>query len=249
MSLFNKSSNPFLNEDKINQSAQVGVLDHEQVLLNDHASVNGAISKTLLLAGILLITTIYSYTNPSMPLMYIGVFGAAGVMFLTHFKPHLAPYTGPVFAALEGLFVGAVSVMYAAAYAGIVAQALSLTMSVLFVMLVIYRARIIPVTQKLRTGVSMAVGAVMLVYLISWLGHFVGFKIPFIHSSGPIGIVICLVIIGIASLNLLLDFDQIERAEAQSSPKYMEWYCAMGLLFTLVWLYVEFLRLLSKLKD
>jgi len=98
-------------------------------------------------------------------------------------------------------------------------------------------------------GVSMAVGAIMIVYLISWIGSFVGFTVPFIHESGMLGIGITVVIIGVASLNLLLDFDNFDKGEAAEAPKFMEWYYGMGLLFTLVWLYVEFLRLLSKLRD
>jgi len=98
-------------------------------------------------------------------------------------------------------------------------------------------------------GVSMAVGAIMIVYLISWIGSFAGFTVPFIHESGPLGIGITVAIIGVAALNLLLDFDNFEKGEQAGAPKYMEWYYGMGLLFTLVWLYVEFLRLLSKLRD
>jgi len=115
-------------------------------------------------------------------------------------------------------------------------------------MLLVYKSGLIKVTKKFRMGVTMAVGAIMIVYLISWVGHFVGFTVPFIHENTPIGIAITVVIIGVAALNLLLDFDNFEKGEARKSPKYMEWYFGMGLLFTLVWLYIEFLRLLGKLQ-
>ncbi|MFT4569060.1 MAG: putative YccA/Bax inhibitor family protein, partial [Saprospiraceae bacterium] len=142
-----------------------------------------------------------------------------------------------------------VSWMYAATCEGIIFQAVSATMAVLFTMLMIHKSGLIPVTQKFRMGVSMAVGAIMIVYLISWVGSFVGFTVPFIHESSLPGIGITVVIIGIAALNLLLDFDNFEKGESANAPKFMEWYYGMGLVFTIVWLYVEFLRLFSKLGD
>jgi len=156
--------------------------------------------------------------------------------------------TAPIFAMLEGLFVGTVSAVYASQFEGIMFQALTATIGVLLTMLMVYKSGLIKVTQKFRMGVSMAVGAIMLLYLVSWVGHFVGFTVPYLHEGGAIGIGLTVVIIGIASLNLLLDFDNFDKGEASEAPKYMEWYFAMGLLFTLVWLYVEFLRLISKLQ-
>ncbi len=215
----------------------------------EEMTVNGAVNKTVMLLGLLLITTIWSYGTPMQIFMPVGALGAAGVFMLTSFKPHLAPITAPIFALLEGLFVGTVSAIYAAQFEGIVFQAVSATIATLLSMLMIHKSGIMPVTKKFRTGVSMAVGAIMIVYLISWVGSFAGFTVPFIHESGLIGIGITVVIIGVAALNLLLDFDNFEKGEAASAPKYMEWYYGMGLVFTIVWLYVEFLRLISKLQS
>ena len=240
-----KSNNPMLSDANINKASASTITRANDAQM----TVSGAVTKTLLLVSILLCTTIYSYQNPMQIFMPIGALGGAAIYFLTSFKPHLAPTTAPIYAVLKGLFVGAVSASYAAAYGGIVFQAVSLTIATLMAMLIIYKSGLIKVTAKFRMGVMMAVGAIMIVYLISWVGHFVGFTVPFIHESGPIGIGITVVIIGVAALNLLLDFDNFDKGEQRQSPKYMEWYFAMGLLFTLVWLYVEFLRLLGKLQN
>ena len=138
--------------------------------------------------------------------------------------------------------------MFAAEYAGIVFQAVSLTMGTCLMMLMVYKSGLIKITEKFRMGVAMATGAIFLVYLVSWIGMFAGFEVPFIHESGPLGIGISVVIIGVASLNLLLDFDLFEKGASQGAPKYMEWFCGLALMVTIVWLYVEFLRLLSKLQ-
>jgi len=179
----------------------------------------------------------------------VGALGGAAVFMLTSFKPHLAPVTAPIYAMLQGLFVGTISVMYAASFDGIIFQAVSLTIGTLLAMLMVYKSGLIKVTKSFRTGVTMAVGAIMIVYLISWIGSFAGFTVPFIHESGLLGIGITVVIIGVAALNLLLDFDNFEKGAQMKAPQTFEWYYAMGLLFTLIWLFVEFLRLLSKLQS
>ncbi len=217
-------------------------------IIDETMTVSGAVSKTLILTCILMITTFYSFTTPMSVFLPVGALGAGAVFMFTSFKPHYSVITAPIFALLEGLFVGTLSAMYAAQFEGIIFQALSATIGVLLMMLMIYQTGLIKVTEKFRMGVSMAVGAIMILYLISWVGSFVGFTVPYLHESGTIGIGITAVIIGIASLNLLLDFDNFEKGEQAQAPKYMEWYFGMGLLFTLVWLYVEFLRLLSKLQ-
>ena len=135
--------------------------------------------------------------------------------------------------------------MYAAAFSGIIFQAVTMTFALLFMMLFIYKAGIIKVTQKFRSGVIMATGAVMLVYIASFVLSMFGINMPYLHEGGMIGIGISVAIIGIASLNLLLDFDNFEKGEQYGSPKYMEWFSAMGLIITLVWLYIEILHLLS----
>ena len=251
---FDKSKNPMFNDEKIKKAIAVSPTgtSEERVVEADAAelmTVNGAVNKTLMLGLIMLIVTFYSYSNPISFFLPLGALGGAAVFMLTSFKPHLAPVTAPIYAILQGLFVGTISVMYASAFEGIIFQALSLTIGTLLAMLMVYKSGLIKVTKSFRTGVTMAVGAIMIVYLISWIGSFVGFNVPFIHDSTPLGIGITVVIIGVAALNLLLDFDNFERGEQMGAQKTFEWYYAMGLLFTLVWLFVEFLRLLSKLQS
>ncbi|MFT5168808.1 MAG: putative YccA/Bax inhibitor family protein [Saprospiraceae bacterium] len=185
-----------------------------------------------------------------MILVWTGIIGGAIVFYITSSNPSRAPYLAPVYAILEGLLVGAISKMYMMAFVpGIIFQAVTITFAILFMMLMIYKSGLIKVTEKLRAGITMAVGAVMIFYLINMVCHFIGINIPFIHEGGMLSIGITLVIIGIASMNLLLDFDNIEKGAAMKAPEYMEWYSGMGLLFTLVWLYLEILRLLSYIRD
>ena len=252
---FKKSGNPMLSNkalakmnSKMNFQA-TETLDGPLIETQDYMTVGGSVNKTFILGGILLLTALFSYTMPLGIFMPIGALGAAAVFFYTSFKPQHSPITGPLFSVLEGLFVGTISAVYAASFEGIIVIALIGTIGTLFVMLGIYKSGLIKVTQKFRMGVSMAVGAVMLIYLASWIGSFAGFNIPYIHEGGMIGIGITVVIIGIAALNLLLDFDNFEKGEQMKAPQYMEWYFAMGLVFTIVWLYVEFLRLVSKLSS
>ena len=180
----------------------------------------------------------------------ITVLGAFGLAILTAFKPHLARFTGPVYALMMGGTAGAISKYYEVAFSGIVLQAIGLTVGVFFVMLVLFATRTIRMTDKLRTIIMVGTGAVALVYLVS-IGMNLLFdsSMPLIHDSGPIGIVFSLVVVGLAAFNLLVDFDMVERGIEMRAPKYMEWYAAFGLMVTLIWLYLELLRLLAKLRD
>lgn len=248
-----KSSNPMFGEKSF-AKAKAATIDKKRsggpfTGQIEHMTISGAVNKTLILTAILMVTTIYSYLNPSYILMPIGVFGGMAMAMFTSFKPQYASITAPLFAMLEGLFVGTISAIYGAQYENIIFQAVSLTMGTLMAMLMVHKSGLIPVTKKFRMAVSMAVGAIMIVYLISWIGSFAGFTIPYLHEGGPIGIGITVVIIGVAALNLLLDFDNFEKGETHQLSKDYEWVYGMGLLFTLVWLYVEFLRLISKLKE
>lgn len=180
-----------------------------------------------------------------LPVMLVGL----GIAILTIFKPKLARFTGPVYALVEGLVLGAISHLYNLQWDGIVVQAVGLTVGVFAIMLGLYATRVIKVTDKLRMGIVVATGAVMLVYLVSLVARLFGANLPFIHDTGPIGILFSLAVVAIASLNLVLDFDFIEQGANRGAPKYMEWYGAFGLLVTLVWLYLELLRLLSKLRS
>jgi uncharacterized YccA/Bax inhibitor family protein len=167
---------------------------------------------------------------------------------VTIFKPRVAPYTSPFYAVLEGLFLGAISARYAVQYAGLPLQAVGLTFMVFLAMLTVYQTRIIKVTDKLRFGIAAATGGIALFYLLSFVLAMFGVQIPMIHGSGMVGIGFSLIVVGIAALNLVLDFDFIDRGVQAQAPKHMEWYAAFGLLVTLVWLYLEILRLLSKLQ-
>jgi uncharacterized YccA/Bax inhibitor family protein len=180
----------------------------------------------------------------------LTVLGAFGIAMLTAFKPVLARFTGPVYALLMGATAGAISKYYEVAFSGIVLQAIGLTVGVFFVMLVLFATRTIRMTDKLRTIIMVGTAAVALVYLVSiGLNLIFDSSLPLIHDSGPIGILFSLVVVGLAAFNLLVDFDMVERGIEMRAPKYMEWYAAFGLMVTLVWLYLEILRLLAKLRD
>ncbi|NNF07657.1 MAG: Bax inhibitor-1/YccA family protein [Candidatus Eisenbacteria bacterium] len=175
----------------------------------------------------------------------------AGVVFAlaTIFKKTWAPVTAPLYAVAEGCFLGGMSLLFNTAFPGIVPQAIALTFGVLFVLLGVYKAGWIKVTQKFRMMVVGATGAIALLYIVSFVMGFFGSSIPFIHSSGTFGILFSLFVVAIAALNLVLDFDLIERGSEAGAPKYMEWYSAFGLMITLIWLYLEILRLLAKLQN
>jgi len=241
---FSGGGNPFLNKGLSNNSISTITLHQEGSM-----TVQGAINKTLLLFGILMITAIFSYQAQNPVLMIVGAVAGLILVLVNVFKKEYSPYIAPAYAAMEGLFVGGISGIYAGYGGGIVIQAISLTLLVLFLMLFIHKTGIIPVTQKFRMGVVMATGAIALLYLISFGLSFFGIHIPYIHQGGTIGILFSLGVIGIASLNLLLDFDSIVKGEQYGAPKYMEWFSAMGLMITLIWLYIEILRLLGKLRD
>ncbi|HEX9723391.1 MAG TPA: Bax inhibitor-1/YccA family protein, partial [Vicinamibacteria bacterium] len=160
-----------------------------------------------------------------------------------------SPVTVPIYALLEGLFLGAISSMFEQMYPGIVIQAVGLTFGTLFALLFAYKSGLIKATENFKLGVVAATGAVALIYMASIVLSFFGTSIPYIHESGTIGILFSLAVVVIAALNLVLDFDFIETGAERGAPKYMEWYGAFGLLVTLIWLYLEMLRLLSKLNS
>jgi uncharacterized YccA/Bax inhibitor family protein len=239
--------NPFI-ERGIQSSTSSGAYD-SSVSAAGTMTIAGAINKTLVLFGLLLVTAVIGYQFPN-PVIIIGSAIIALILVLVSaFKPKYAPTIAPAYALLEGFVVGGVSAMYAYLGGGIILQAVSLTLLVLFIMLFIHKTGIIPVTQKFRMGVVMATGAIMMLYLVSIVLRFFGITIPFIHEGGTFGIIFSLAVIGIASLNLLLDFDNIVKGEQYNAPKYMEWFTAMGLMITLIWLYFEILRLLAKTRE
>jgi uncharacterized YccA/Bax inhibitor family protein len=243
--MFSSSGNPFMKEEAYRNSSN-DILDSSMTGA-DRMTVQGAINKSFILFGLMMTTTVVSFMYPSSLFMWAGIIGGLVAVLVSSFKPHLSATVAPIYALLEGLFVGSITAMYAGLFEGIVFRAVTLTFALLFAMLFIYKTGIIKVTDKFRTGVIMATFAVFLVYLVNIILSLFGVNMPYLHEGGAIGIGISVVIIGIASLNLLLDFDNFEKGEHFGAPAYMEWFSAMGLLITLVWLYVELLRLLAML--
>ncbi|MGI8937062.1 MAG: Bax inhibitor-1/YccA family membrane protein [Iamia sp.] len=182
------------------------------------------------------------------PWIIIAVFVGLGLALLTFFKPTWARVTAPLYAVAEGVFLGAISKAYETQYEGIVLQAVGLTIAVFAMMLVLYATGRIRVTPRFRLGVIAATGGIFLVYMVSFVVSLFGGNVPFIHDSGPIGIGFSLFVVVIAALMLTLDFDFIDRAEQAGAPQHMEWFAALSLVVTLVWLYLEMLRLLSKIR-
>jgi uncharacterized YccA/Bax inhibitor family protein len=184
-----------------------------------------------------------------MPLMLVGMFGGLIFGLVTSFKKEWSPVTAPIYALLEGLLLGGLSAVMDLRYPGIGIQAVSLTFGTLFVLLLAYRSGLIKVTQKFRLGVIAATGGIFVFYLMQMLLGFFGIRFVSINGSGIIGIGFSLVVVAVAALNLVLDFDFIEQGVQAGAPKYMEWYGAFGIMVTLVWLYIEILRLLSKMRS
>jgi len=243
---FGKTTNPVLSEKRFeNIHSQAGVFTESMTL-------SGTINKTLLLFLLLLITGSLSWRMTLSGSINSGIFiwgGAIGgliVAIFTVMKPEKSPITAPIYALLEGLFVGSISAMYSQFYSGIIIQAVGLTLSIMFVMLVLYRTGIIKATPKFKKGIIIATGGVAVFYVLNLIAGAFGSGVDF-FKLGTIGIVLSLVIIVIAAMNLILDFDLIEKGVSSGQPKYVEWFAGFGLMVTLVWLYLEILRLLALL--
>ena len=236
-----ETSNPLLKREE----AFSGAWDRTEPM-----SLQGVINKT----GILLLLCFgaagFAWTHPDLrgPLLLVGLIGGFIASMVGIFKPATSPIAAPIYAVLEGLCLGAISQLLEVRYPGIAVNAMMLTFGVLGSMLVLYTTRTIRVTSGLIKGVVAATAAVMLVYVVDIGLSFFGIRMPLLNESGPLGIGISLVIVGIAAFNLLIDFAVVEDGVSRGSPRYMEWYCGMALLITLVWLYLELLRLLSKLR-
>ena len=244
-----RTANPALNENVFRDAVFDGVGVETM-------TVSGAINKTAILLFLVLAASAFTWKmffdvgiQAVYPWMLAGIFGGLIFGLLTIIVKKWAAFTSPIYAVLEGFFLGGISSVMETVYPGIVIQAIGLTFGVLIALLTIYRTGVIKVTDKFRLGIFAATGAICLVYIVSFIMGFFGSTIPYIHGSGPIGIGFSLFVVAIASLNLVLDFDFIERGSAAHAPKYMEWYAAFGLMVTLIWLYIEILRLLSKLRN
>ncbi|MBE0536179.1 MAG: Bax inhibitor-1/YccA family protein [Phycisphaerae bacterium] len=240
-----RTANPALNEKIFTAIPYYG----ENVM-----TVNGAVAKTGVLLGLCVLTAAWTWSMASaapetaMPWVIGGLIGGLVTAMVTIFKKNLAPITGPLYAALEGLALGAISALFEMQYPGIVVSAVGLTFGVLAVMLFAYRTGLVRATDKFKMGVVAATGGIFLVYMVTLVLSFFRIQVPMIHSAGTFGILFSLFVVVIAALNLVLDFDFIENGAAAGAPKYMEWYAAFGLMVTLVWLYIEILRLLSKMR-
>lgn len=247
-----RTANPALNERTFTGIPRYVDADHAMTL-------QGTINKTgLLLVCVTLAACwvwhlFFTETGPNpaavAPYITVGAFGGIIAALVTVFKPQWAPVTAPVYAVLEGLLLGGISSMAEAQYPGIAIQSVGLTFGTCLAMLLAYSSRLIRVSERFKLGVVAATGGIALVYLVSIVLGFFGVSVPYIYGNGLIGIGFSLVVVGIAALNLVLDFDLIETGAHSGFPKYMEWYAAFGLMVTLIWLYIEILRLLMKLRS
>ena len=241
-----RSGNPALTADTFSAGRAYG---DDQTM-----TVEGTVNKTAVTLLIIVATAFMTWKRafagePVQGLMMGGLIGGLVLAMITIFKKTAAPITTPLYAACEGLALGGISAMYEARFPGIVMNAVGLTFGTLFALLMAYKSRMIQVTENFRLGLVAATGGIMLVYLAGFVLSFFGVRIPLIHESGPVGILFSVVVVGVAAFNLVLDFDFIEHGAGRGAPKYMEWYGAFGLVVTLVWLYLEMLRLLSKLNS
>jgi len=248
-----KTSNPALGQNTFRDlsGSQYGTT----IDATERMTLSGTVNKT----GILLLCAFVTAAWTWRSFVLAGDFGAVGGLLavggiggficalVTVFKKQWSPVTAPLYALLEGLVLGGISAMFEMRYPGIAIQAVGLTFGTLFALLIAYSSGLIKVTDKFRLGVAAATGGIMLFYLAQMLLGFFGVRFLAVNGSGAIGIGFSLIVVGIAALNLVLDFDFIEQGVRYGAPKYMEWYSAFGIMVTLVWLYLEMLRLLSKL--
>jgi uncharacterized YccA/Bax inhibitor family protein len=260
MSLF-KSGNPALSENRFRDTVLADVVNTDNAM-----TVKGTLNKFGFLFLLTMASAWYSWTKALeggdvWTLVLIGVFGGLGVAIAITFKKQWSEYLAPLYALLEGLFVGAISAFYeysfaskqgayAGGYSGIVFQAVALTFCVVAAMYLLYKFEVIKVTQKFRAIVFTATAGIALFYLVCWIISFFGVSAPsFVFQGTALGIGFSVFVVALAALNLVLDFDMIEKGAESGAPKYMEWYGAFGLLVTIVWLYIELLRLLAKLNS
>jgi uncharacterized YccA/Bax inhibitor family protein len=241
-----QSGNPVLSDKTF---AGVGASDNPMTL-------SGTINKTAILLALVLIGAGWVWnlyfaahqTDAVLPYLVVGTIGGLIAALITAFKPTAAPYTAPLYSLLEGFALGGISALYEAQQPGIAIQAVGLTMGTMLCMLAAYRFQIIKVTESFKIGVAAATGGIFLLYVVDLILGFFGHHVAMIQQGGTWGIVFSLFVVCIAALNLVMDFDFIAQGVAQRSPKYMEWYSAYALMVTLIWLYLEILRLLAKRK-
>jgi uncharacterized YccA/Bax inhibitor family protein len=243
-----RTGNPGLNERTFASQPRLGIGVEGMTL-------KGTIDRSFLLLIVLMAAALWPWSQMASgdlqavsATMMLGLIGGFVLAIIISLKATLAPYLALPYAALEGLAVGGISAVLEQRYPGIAIQAVGLTFGVLGVLLIAYRMRWIRATAQFRAMVIGATGGIALLYLATMILGFFHVAVPVLNAATPLGIGISLVIVAVAALNLVLDFDLIERGVAGGAPKYMEWYAAFGLMVTLVWLYIEMLRLLSKVR-
>lgn len=250
-----RSGNPVLKDSTFLDLGSGTVVTRD----GDAMTLNGTVNKTGFLLLLTVLTAAFAWSQAfSAPgvlapgatvYLWGGLIGGFVLAMVTAFKKQWAPVTAPLYALVEGFFLGAISAVFNHMYDGIVMQAVLLTFGTLFALLFAYRSGLIRATENFKLGVVAATGGIALVYLATIVLGFFGVNIPMIHDNGLVGIGFSLFVVVVAALNLVLDFDFIETGVEQGAPRYMEWYGAFGLMVTLVWLYIEFLRLLAKLQS
>lgn len=257
-----KSRNPFLSNKSFTKTTATTAYDADGRPLdiidyNNTMTVNGAINKSFILLFLLLTGAFVTWymiingSNPIVPMAAGGILGFIAVI-VASFKPQYSSYLAPAYAVFEGLFIGGISALFETMYPGIVVQAVAGTFVTFAVCFALYRFKVVQVTEKFKSVVIAATLAIATYYIISMLAAWI-FNFEMVGRSvtdaSPMSIGISVFVIVIAALNLFLDFDLIEQGSKRRMPKYMEWFSAMGLMVTLVWLYVEFLRLLAKISS
>jgi uncharacterized YccA/Bax inhibitor family protein len=241
-----RSSNPVLNFGPMDS------FQGEFFPTSQSMTVQGTATNTLILLGLCFGTGSMTFamthggnTGAAAPWMIAGLIGGLVFSIATMVKPSWSAYTAPLYALAEGLFLGAISGMYERAFHGIVPQAALATLGTMAAMLFAYRSGVIRPTQGFMMGVAAATGGIALMFFVAMIASFFGIHFSFLYSPSPIGIGISLVIVVVAALNLIIDFHSIYMAAQHGAPKYYEWYSAFGLMVTLIWLYIEIIRLLS----
>jgi uncharacterized YccA/Bax inhibitor family protein len=253
MAFIEKSGNPALSEKIFQKAAPIA--GEEGTM-----TIGGTLNKFGFIFLMTMCASVYSWiaytkgTNVT-PMILIGVFGGLALAIIMSFKMQWARYLAPAYGICEGLFLGAISAMVSTMFQAkapfIVMQAVLLTFGVVLAMWALYRFRIIKVTKKLTMVIVGATVGIFIFYMLTWVIGFFGVNVPFMSmtNGSTFSIVFSLIVVGVAALNLLLDFDMIDKGVMSGAPKYMEWYGAFALTVTIVWLYIEILRLLSKLNS
>jgi len=244
-----RTANPALGDDTFTGFGRVA--------REEQMSIQGTVNKAVLLLMCVFLTAAWTWNifyrtmSPQavVPLLAIGAIGGLIVALVTVFKQSWAPVTAPIYALLEGLVIGGVSAVAEAQLPGIVIQAVGLTFGTCLALLLAYKSGMVRASENFKLGVVAATGGIALFYLLSLILGLFGLRISFLYQSGPLGIAFSLFVVVIAALNLVLDFDFIEQGATAGAPRYMEWYAAFGLMVTLIWLYLEILRLLMKLRS